>query len=226
MYLQHWHGWCHMKLLPPWHILCTPYNHEPCHFMQSHICQVYAFLAVTCQLHFWQNDWGLLCATVVTLVWNGYRNKSQDRKLTLEKKILLPLLQGFKPTTFQSQVWCSNHWAIPAPFSSLCFFVSFLLLFFSFFFIFCHAAGQIVIQNKARWPVFLSHPFVSVLSFLFCPLTDFSTSLFLSLIFLTCSSTFLPLICLRLCHSLYLSFLFFNFFSHLTSVDVAWVVLT
>ena len=93
-------------------------------------------------------------------------------------------------------------------------------------FIFCHAAGQIVIQNKTRWPVFLSHPFVSVLSFLFCPLTDFSTSLFLSLIFLTCSSTFLPLICLRLCHSLYLSFLFFNFFSHLTSVGVAWVVLT
>ena len=62
--------------------------------------------------------------------------------------------------------------------------------------------------------------------FLFCPLTDFSTSVSLSLIFLTCSSTFLPLICLRLCCSLYLSFLFFNFFSHLTSVGVAWVVLT
>ena len=37
VYLQRWHGWCHMKLLPSRHILCTPYNHAPCHFMQSHI---------------------------------------------------------------------------------------------------------------------------------------------------------------------------------------------
>ena len=26
-------------------VLCTPYNHAPCHFMQSHICKVYACLA-------------------------------------------------------------------------------------------------------------------------------------------------------------------------------------
>ena len=37
-------------------VLCTPYNHAPCHFMQSHIRKVYACLAVTCHLHFWQND--------------------------------------------------------------------------------------------------------------------------------------------------------------------------
>ena len=24
-------GWCHMKLLPSRRILCTPYNHTPCH---------------------------------------------------------------------------------------------------------------------------------------------------------------------------------------------------
>ena len=47
-------------------VLCTPYNHAPCHFMQSHICKVLACLAVTCHLHFWQNDWGLVRATVVT----------------------------------------------------------------------------------------------------------------------------------------------------------------
>ena len=41
-------------------------------------------------------------------------NKSQHTKLTLEKKIFLPLLPGFKPTTFQSQVWCSNQQAILA----------------------------------------------------------------------------------------------------------------
>ena len=29
-------------------VLCIPYNHAPCHFMQSHICKVYVCLAVTC----------------------------------------------------------------------------------------------------------------------------------------------------------------------------------
>ena len=78
---------------------------------------MYACLAVTCHLHFWQNDLGLLRATAVTRGWNGYRNKSQHRKSTLEKKILPPFQQGFEPATFQSRVRCSNHWAIPAPFS-------------------------------------------------------------------------------------------------------------
>ena len=66
-------------------VLCTPYNHAPCHFMQSHIRKVYACLAVTCHLRFWQNDRDLLRATAVTRGWNGYRY--QHRKLTLEKKI-------------------------------------------------------------------------------------------------------------------------------------------
>ena len=65
--LQRWHGWCHMKLLPSQRVLCTPYNHAPCHFMQSHIRKVYACLAVTCHLYFWQNDRGLLHATVVNI---------------------------------------------------------------------------------------------------------------------------------------------------------------
>ena len=103
-----------------WRVLCTPYNHAPCHFMQSHIRKVYACLAVTCHLRFWQNDRGLLRATAVTRGWNGYRNKSQHRKLTLEKKILPPLQQGFEPATFRSRVLCSNHWAIPAPPTNLC----------------------------------------------------------------------------------------------------------
>ena len=101
-------------------VLCTPYDHAPCHFMQSHIRKVYACLAVTCYLHFWQNDRDLLRATAVTRGWNGYRNNSQHRQLALEKKILPPLLQGFEPATFQSRVRRSNHWAIaprgiPAP---------------------------------------------------------------------------------------------------------------
>ena len=96
-------------------VMCTPYNHAPCHFVQSHIHKVYACLAVTRHLQFWQNDRGILRATAVTRRWNGYRNKSQHRKSTLEKKTLPPLLQGFEPATFQSRVRRSNHWAIPAP---------------------------------------------------------------------------------------------------------------
>ena len=115
MYLQRWHGWCYIKLLPSQCVLSTPYNHAPCHFMQSHIRKVYACLAVTCHLRFWQIDRGLLRATAVTLGWNGYRNKSQHRKLTQEKKILPPTQQGFEPATFRSRVRCSNHWATPAP---------------------------------------------------------------------------------------------------------------
>ena len=69
VYLQSRHGWCHMKLLPTRRVLCTPYNHAPCHFMQSHIRKVHSCLAVTCHLHFWQNDRDLLHATAVTRGW-------------------------------------------------------------------------------------------------------------------------------------------------------------
>ena len=55
-------------------VLCTPYNHASCHFMQSHIRKLFACLAVTCHLHFWPNDLDLLRATEVTRGWNGYRN--------------------------------------------------------------------------------------------------------------------------------------------------------
>ena len=107
--LKRWHGWCHMKLLPSRRVLSISYNHAPCHFMQSHICKAYACLAVTCHLHFWQNDRDLLHATAVTRGWNGYRHKSQYRKSNLERNILPPLLQGFEPATFQSRVRCSSH---------------------------------------------------------------------------------------------------------------------
>ena len=39
--------------------------------------KVYACLAVTCHLHFWQNDRDLLRATAVTRGWNGYHSKKQ-----------------------------------------------------------------------------------------------------------------------------------------------------
>ena len=46
-------------------IFCV--HHTTCHhFMQSHICRVHVCLAVTCHLHFWQNDQDLFSATAVT----------------------------------------------------------------------------------------------------------------------------------------------------------------
>ena len=83
--------------------------------IQSHMCKMTMCSAVTCHLHFEQSDQTLLRATVVRQGWNGYRSKSQRSKFSLEKKILLPLLRGLEHVTFQSQVWCSNHLAIPAP---------------------------------------------------------------------------------------------------------------
>ena len=105
------HGWCHMKCCRLG--ASSVYTIQPCTslqclFIQSHIGRLYVCLAVTCHLHFWQNDRDLLRATVVTLGWNGYRNKSQHRKLTLEKKIIPPLLPGLEPGTYRSRVQLSS----------------------------------------------------------------------------------------------------------------------
>ena len=61
-------------------------------------------LAVACHLNFWQNDHDLLRATAVSRGWNGYRYKSQHRKLTLDKEILPPLLPGLEPAPFRPRV--------------------------------------------------------------------------------------------------------------------------
>ena len=50
---------------------------------------------------------GSLTCTAVTRGWYGYRNKSQHRQLTLEKKFLPQLLPRQCPALY--------HWAIPAP---------------------------------------------------------------------------------------------------------------
>ena len=82
-------------------------NSLQCHFIQNHLRWVHIRLAVsvTCHLHFWQKDRGLLLMTVVTRGWNRYQKKGQQRKLTLERKILQP---GFESTTFRSSVWHST----------------------------------------------------------------------------------------------------------------------
>ena len=57
---------------------------EQTHSMQSHIHRVHVCLAVTCHLHFWQNDQDLLRATAVTLEWNRYQTNGQHRKGTAD----------------------------------------------------------------------------------------------------------------------------------------------
>ena len=47
---------------------------------------MHACLAVTRHLHFCQNDRDLFRAIAVTWGWNGYRNKSQHRKLTQKER--------------------------------------------------------------------------------------------------------------------------------------------
>ena len=59
--------WCQVKLLPSQCILCTPYNHAPCHVTSCKSTYVgCTCLVVTWDLHFWQNDWDLLHTTAVT----------------------------------------------------------------------------------------------------------------------------------------------------------------
>ena len=71
-----------------------------------------AYLAVTCQLHFWQNDRDLLRATEVTRRWNGYRNKSA-KKFDPGEENSLAAPAGIRTATFQSRARRYNHRAIP-----------------------------------------------------------------------------------------------------------------
>ena len=87
------------------------YTIQPC----ISLGRVYVCLAATCHLHFWQNDRDLLRATAVTRGWNGHRNNSQHRKLTLEKIILKPLLPGLEPETFRWRVRRSTTELSPLP---------------------------------------------------------------------------------------------------------------
>ena len=115
VYLQRWHGWCHIKLQPSRRKSCV--HHTTMLHVTSCKATALGACVFSCNMPpaLLANDRDLAGATAVTRGWNGYRNKSQPRKLTLEKKILPPLLPGHEPETFRSRVRRSNHWAIPAP---------------------------------------------------------------------------------------------------------------
>ena len=79
-----------------------PCTRLQCHFTGSHICRMHVCLDVTCHMYLWLNDWDLLRVFALTLGWNGYENKSQHGKLTLENIIVLPpLLLGLEPETIR-----------------------------------------------------------------------------------------------------------------------------
>ena len=102
-------------------VLCTPYNHAPCHFMQSHIRKVCACLALTCHLRFlaeWPGSFTCYCGNTGV---EQIPNKSQHRKSTLEKKILPPLLQGFEPWPFSHESVALTTELSPPPQSCLTF---------------------------------------------------------------------------------------------------------
>ena len=58
------------------HVLCTPYNHEQSHFIQSHTGRMHVYLIIICHLHLWQNDRDHLRTA---RGWNGYRNESAQK---------------------------------------------------------------------------------------------------------------------------------------------------
>ena len=99
-------GWCYVKLLPSWCMFCG--HHTTRHqFTVSFYSkpQMKGACVFSCSLPpallaEWLGSFTCYCRN---MGWNGYWNKSQHRKLTLEKKILLPLLLGLEPETFWSQ---------------------------------------------------------------------------------------------------------------------------
>ena len=109
--------WRHLKLLPSRREL---YVHQTSvhQFTAPLSLKPHTCLAVTCHIHFRQNDRDLLRATAVTRGWNGYRNKSRHRKLTLKKNIRPALLRVLEPSRFWSRSRCCTTAPSPPPMPS------------------------------------------------------------------------------------------------------------
>ena len=99
-------------------VLCTPYNHASCHFMQSHIRKVYASLAVTCHLHIWQNDRDLLRATAVTRGWNRYRNRVSTESRPWRRKFSRCSYRDLNPGPFSHESGALTTELSQSPFNS------------------------------------------------------------------------------------------------------------
>ena len=95
-------------------------------FNKIHIRKVYACLAVTCHLHFWQNDRDFLRATVVTREWNGYRNKSQHRSRPWRRKFSRRSSRDSNPRPFNHESGALTTELSPPPNSHMLVGISFL----------------------------------------------------------------------------------------------------
>ena len=85
-----------------------------CHFIRSHLRRMH--VSVTCNPHFCQNDLDLLRATAVTRGRNGYRNKSQNKRMYLGKKTVPSLLPELEePETFRRRIRRSATELSPLP---------------------------------------------------------------------------------------------------------------
>ena len=82
--------------------------------IRGHIRRMYACLAVTCHLHFWQNDRDLLRATAVTQGCNGYRSKSQHRKKWPWRGKFSRCCCRTRTRDLSITSLLLYHWAIPA----------------------------------------------------------------------------------------------------------------
>ena len=131
------------------------------------IRKVYACLAVTCHLHFWQNDRDFLRATAVTRGWNGYRNKSQHRKSTL-RKFSRRSSRDTNPRPFNHQFGALTTELSPPPVPNN---LSFLALYLSLCYLPCqslhtHRSSERLRQRPQQLvvPGFMSLPLLPPLS--------------------------------------------------------------
>ena len=66
--------------------ITEPCTSLQCHFIWSHMRWVHVCLAVTCHLHFRQNDQDLSQAAAVIQGWNGYQSESERRNWPWRKE--------------------------------------------------------------------------------------------------------------------------------------------
>ena len=76
---------------------------------------LYAYLGVTCHLHFWQNDQGLLHATAVTKRWNGHQIRVSRESWLWRRKFCHRSSRDLNPQSFSHEsgalpTSCPSSW--------------------------------------------------------------------------------------------------------------------
>ena len=87
---------------------------------------MHACLAVTCHLHFWQNDRDLLRATAVTRGWYGYRNKSHTESWPWKRKLSRRSRRDSNPLPYNHESGALTTKLSPFPQDTNCDGVAFL----------------------------------------------------------------------------------------------------